>query len=209
MSDNAADKQGQPAPGRLASLAEAIGATKIRGSETRGAEIRGSEARGPAPVDTWHPPYCGEIDLRIAADGTWFYAGTPINRPAMVALFAGILRKDPERYVLVTPVECVGIAVDDVPFVAVAMEHDEGGALRFVTNLGDEVAAGQEHPLRFETEPGGGVKPYVHVRGGLWARLTRALALDLLDGAEERYEGGVATAGIASGGSFFAIGPAG
>ena len=194
MSEDRDGRQGDPAPARLASLADAIGAAKTRGEGTR----------GPAPVDKWHPPYCGEIDLRIAADGTWFYAGTPINRPAMVALFAGILRKDPERYVLVTPVECVGITVEDVPFIAVAMA-DEGGALRFVTNLGDEVEAGPEHALRFTTEPDGGIKPYIHVRGGLWARLTRSLALELLDRVEERDEGGTATHGIASGAMFFAI----
>ena len=151
----------------------------------------------------WHPAYCGEIPLRIAADGTWFYTGTPITRPAMVRLFAGILRKDPERYVLVTPVECVGIEVEDVPFVAVAMES-RGEAIRFVTSLGDEVEAGAEHPLRFVTEPDGGVKPYVHIRGELEARLTRTLAIDLLDRAEER-DG---TLGIVSGDAFFAIGPA-
>ena len=194
MTENAArEKPAADAPAaRLTSLAAAVGATKTR---------------GPAPVDTWHPPYCGEIDLRIAADGTWFYAGTPIQRPAMVALFAGILRKDPERYVLVTPVECVGIVVEDVPFVAVAMA-DAGGALRFATNLGDEVTAGAAHPMRFAIDPDGGVKPYVHVRGGLWARLTRTLAIDLLERAEEREEDGVARAGIVSDGIFFAIGPA-
>ena len=173
---------------RLSGLAAAVGAHKLR---------------GPAPVDKWHPPYCGEIDMRIAFDGTWFYAGTPIARPAMVQLFAGILRKDSERYVLVTPVECVGIAVEDVPFVAVAMEAD-AGTLRFVTNLGDEVVAGDDHPMRFSVASDGGIKPYVHIRGGLWARLTRTLAIDLLDRAEER-DG---TVGIASGGAFFRIGPA-
>ncbi len=189
-----------PTQGRLDSLAAAVGATNTR---------------GPAPVELWHPPFCGDIDMRIAADGTWFYAGTPIARPAMVALFARILRRDPERYVLVTPVECVGITVDDAPFVAVAMRREggmarEGGTLRFVTNFGEEVEAGRDHPLRFATEPGGaGVKPYVHVRGdlqgdlrgGLWARLTRSLAIDLLDGVVE--EDGIA--GVRSGGMFFPI----
>ena len=173
---------------RLASLAAAVGATKTR---------------GPAPVHLWHPPYCGEIDMRIAADGTWFYAGTPISRPAMVGLFAGILRKDPERYVLVTPVECVGIVVEDAPFVAAAMDETDG-TLRFVTNLGDTVEAGAEHAMRFATESGGGVKPYVHIRGDLWARLTRTLAIDLLDRAIEQ-DGAI---GVRSGDSFFAIGPA-
>jgi hypothetical protein len=176
------------ASARLTSLAAAVGATKTR---------------GPAPVHLWHPPFCGDIDMRIAADGTWFYAGTPINRPAMVGLFAGILRKDPERYVLVTPVECVGIVVEDVPFVAVAMEAT-GEGLRFVTNLGDEVEAGADHAMRFATESDGGVKPYVHIRGDLWARLTRTLAIDLLEQAVEQ-DG---TVGVRSGDRFFAIGPA-
>ena len=189
MAENAAREKVADSPAsRLTSLAAAVGAVKLR---------------GPAPVDTWHPAYCGEIDMKIAADGTWFYAGTPITRPAMVQLFSGILRKDPERYVLVTPVECVGIAVEDVPFVAVAMEAADG-VLRFVTNLGDEVEAGAAHPMRFGVDPDGGVKPYIHVRGGLEARLTRTLAIELLDRAEER-DG---TLGIASGPAFFAIGPA-
>lgn len=170
---------------RLTTLAAAAGATNTR---------------GPAPVDDWHPAYCGEIDLRIMADGTWFYAGTPIQRPALVSLFARILRKDPERYVLVTPVECVGITVEDAPFIAVAMAENDG-VLHFATNLGDEVEAGAAHPLRFTVAADGGVKPYVHIRGGLWARLTRSLAIDLLDRTSAR-DG---AAGIASGGRFFAI----
>ena len=178
---------------RLSSLADAIGGI-AKGAATK--------QRGPAPVHLWHPAYCGEIPLRIAADGTWFYNGTTITRPAMVKLFAGILRKDPERYVLVTPVECVGIEVDDVPFVAVAMET-KSDTIRFVTSLGDEVDAGAEHPLRFVIAPDGGVKPYVHIRGELEARLTRTLAIDLLDRAEER-DG---TLGIVAGEAFFAICP--
>ena len=174
---------------RLQSLAASLGAAK---------------RRGPAPVEQWHPPYCGEIDMRIAADGSWFYAGTPIGRPALVGLFASILRKDPERYVLVTPVECVGIAVEDAPFVGVAMAED-AGALVFVTNVGDEVRAGAAHPLRFARDETGGVKPYVHVRGGLWARLTRSLALDLLDRAETREAGAGEEIGVTSGGVFFPI----
>ena len=173
---------------RLAGLAAAVGA---------------AAPRGPAPVDTWHPPYCGEIDLRIAADGTWHYAGTPITRRALVELFAGILRKDGERYVLVTPVECVGITVDDAPFVAVAMAA-AGDRLRFITNLGDEVEAGCSHPLRFELDGDDGVRPYIHVRGGLWARLTRSLAIDLLTSAAVTtdQEG---RPGVRSGDSLFAV----
>ncbi len=172
--------------------------------ETLAASAGAAKTRGPAPVEQWHPAYCGEIDLRIAADGTWFYAGTPILRPALVSLFAGILRKDPERYVLVTPVECVGISVEDVPFIGVAMA-EEDGALVFATNVGDSVRVGRDHPLRFTLDEAGGVKPYVHVRGGLWARLTRALALDLLDRAETRERDGAEEAGVTSGGVFFPI----
>lgn len=157
--------------------------------------------RGPAPVDQWHPPFCGAIDMRIAADGTWFYQGSPISRPALVTLFASILRKDPHGYVLVTPVECVGIVVDDAPFLAVEMARDEGGALHFRTNVDDLVAVDADHPLRFETDADGGLKPYVRVRGDLWARLTRALVHDLVDVAEERN----GLFGVPSGDLFFPI----
>ena len=157
--------------------------------------------RGPAPVDQWHPPFCGAIDMRIAADGTWFYQGSPISRPALVTLFASILRRDPDGYVLVTPVECVGISVDDVPFLAVEMARDEGGALHFRTNVDDLVAVDADHPLRFETDADGGLKPYVRVRGDLWARLTRALVHDLVELAEERN----GLFGVPSGDQFFPI----
>lgn len=167
MTDN--DPPEKPLDGRLHSLMAAVG---------------GLAARGPAPVHLWHPPFRGEIAMRIAADGTWFYEGTPIGRPAMVRLFASVLRKDPEGFMLVTPAERVGIAVDDAPFAAVAMAEHEG-KLSFVTNLGDEVEAGSDHPLRFATADDGGVKPYVLVRGELWARLTRSLAIELVGRAEE------------------------
>lgn len=192
MADKAA---GEKQASRLTSLADAVGV--VEGV---------AKARSPAPVERWNPPYCGEIDMRIAADGTWFYEGTRISRPALVSLFAGILRKDPERYVLVTPVECVGIRVDDVPFVAVAMT-DTAGTLRVVSNLGDEVAVGAQHGLRFTVEADGGVKPYVHIRGGLWARLTRSLAMEMLDKVVTEPDDGVDTIGIRSGGVFFPLHP--
>ena len=186
----AIEKQGDMSPaGRLVSLTSAVGALNHR---------------GPAPVDQWHPPYCGEIAMRIGGDGTWFYDGSPITRRPLVELFARILRKDPERYVLVTPVECVGIAVEDVPFVAVASAMDNG-LVRFVTNVGDEVEAGSDHPLRFDAQPDGGIRPYVHVRGGLWARLTRSLAIDLISEAHSETIDGRDTLGIRSGGIFFPI----
>ena len=163
-------------------------------------------AKGPPPVHLWHPAYCGEIDMRIAKDGTWFYMGTPIGRPALVKLFSSILRKDPERYVLVTPVEMVGIVVEDAPFLAVAMEREAtatGPVLHFRTNVDDVTTASTNHPIRFEHDVTGGLKPYVHVRGELWAKVTRPVFYDLVDLGEERQINGMTMFGIASGDAFF------
>jgi hypothetical protein len=175
-------------------------------------EALGPDARrrGLPPVERWNPAYCGEIDMRIAADGTWHYMGTPINRPALVKLFSTVLRKDPERYVLVTPVERVGIEVEDVPFLAVEMAVEGAGKSRqiaFRTNVDDLVQIGPGHPLRFEQDANGGIKPYVKVRGELWARVTRALALDLVAMGEEKDVEGVATFGVTASGMFFHIAP--
>src|SRR4051812_13596451 len=129
-----------------------------------------SAGKGPPPVHLWNPPYCGDIDLRIASDGIWYYQQTPIGRPALVRLFASILRREGERYYLVTPVEKCGIAVDDAPFRAVEVNieaAESGRSLRFRTDVDDEVVCGREHPLRFERQPGGGLKPYLHVRRDL------------------------------------------
>ena len=118
--------------------------------------------RGPAPVHLWNPPFCGDIDMRIARDGTWFYRGTPIGRPALVKLFASILRKDLERYVLVTPVEKVGITVEDAPFLGVAFERegeDETQVLTLRTNVDDFVKISEKNPLRFEPGASEGRKP--------------------------------------------------
>jgi hypothetical protein len=166
---------------------------------------------GPAPVHLWNPPYCGDIGLRIARDGTWHYRGSPIGRPAMVRLFAGILRRDPERYVLVTPVEKVAVEVEDAPFLAVELKVDgEGEARRlsFRTNLDEWAEAGPEHALRFEPGPAEGVKPYVHIRGGLWALATRPVYYELVELGETRAVDGVDMFGVSSGGTFFAIRPA-
>lgn len=170
-------------------------------------------ADGPAParpVEKWNPDFCGDIDMRISADGTWFYMGTPIGRPALVKLFASILRKDPERHVLVTPVERVGIQVDDAPFIAVEMAAKGDGDARsisFRTNVDDVVSVGPDNPLRFERDGEGGLKPYVRVRGDLWALVKRALMYDLVELGEERPapDGGVAEFGVASQGAFFAM----
>ena len=163
------------------------------------------KAKGLPPVDKWNPPFCGDIDMRIAADGTWYYQKTPIGRPALVKLFASVLKKEGDKYFLVTPVEKVGIAVDDVPFLAVEMScgSDETQTLTFRTNVDDVVTAGPRHALRFEQEPSGGLRPYLHVRRDLWAKVTRALFYDLVELGEEREFGGRSMFGIASGGEFF------
>jgi uncharacterized protein len=166
---------------------------------------------GGPPVHLWNPPFCGDIDMRIAADGSWHYMKSPIGRIELVKLFASILRRDEDRYVLVTPVERVGIVVDDVPFVAVEMRAEgegEARTLSFRTSVDDWTTAGPDHPMRFETGASEGLKPYVHVRAGLWARVNRALFYDLADLGEIREIEGVAMFGLASAGCFFAMAPA-
>jgi hypothetical protein len=160
--------------------------------------------KGPPPVHLWDPPFCGDIDMRIAADGTWFYMKTPIGRPALVKLFAGVLKREGEKYFLVTPVEKVGIAVDDAPFVAVEM-REEGGVLNFRTNVDEWVGCDRDHALRFEAERAGGLKPYLHVRRDLWARLTRPLFYDLVERGEQRTVDGRDVFGVASAGEFFVM----
>ncbi len=167
------------------------------------------ENRGLPPVHLWNPPFCGDIDMRIAADGTWFYQKTPIGRPALVKLFASVLKREGDKYFLVTPVEKVGIIVEEVPFLAVELklEHDaRGQVLKFRTNVDDWVDAGPGHALRFETQAeNGGLKPYLHVRRELWAKVTRALFYDLVELGEEREVEGKAMFGVVSGAEFFAM----
>lgn len=167
--------------------------------------------RGLPPVESWHPEHCGRIDIRIAADGTWFHEGSAIRRPALVKLFSTILRKEPDgSTVLVTPAERMTITVEDAPFVAVEMAVDGEGedrSIGFRTNVDDLVPLDDEHPLRFEQDRDGGLKPYLLVRGGLWALLTRALTYDVVDLAEEREIDGRAWLGVAAGGRFHPIAP--
>ena len=168
--------------------------------------------KGPPPVERWNPPFCGDLDMRIAADGTWFYLKTPIGRPALVKLFASVLKREGDRYFLVTPVEKCGITVDDAPFLAVELkiEADAAGrVLHFRTKVDDWVACGPAHALRFEPEAGtGGLKPYLHVRRDLWAKVTRALFFDLVEIGEERDVDGTAMFGVTSMGTFFPMAPA-
>ena len=173
---------------------------------------RSEAGKGPPPVHLWNPPFCGDLDMRIATDGTWFYLKTPVGRPALVKLFASVLKREGDKYFLVTPVEKVGILVDDAPFLAVEMRIEDGTkgrVLNFRTNVDDWVACGADHALRFEPEPGtGGLKPYLHVRRDLWAKVTRALFYDLVELGEERDVGGQRMFGIASGPEFFVMAPA-
>jgi hypothetical protein len=189
-------KEGQTIPGGLDAIASA--AKKQAG-------------KGPPPVHLWNPPHCGDIDMRIAADGTWHYLKTPIGRPALVKLFASVLKREGDKYFLVTPVEKCGIVVDDAPFLAVEMWAENatsGRVLHFRTNVDDWIECGPENPLRFTTEKAGGLKPYLHVRRELWAKLTRALFYDLVALGEERSVDGRRMFGIASKGAFFAMAPA-
>jgi hypothetical protein len=174
----------------------------------RDAANGGSGERGLPPVHLWNPPFCGDLDMRIASDGTWFYLGTPIGRPALVRLFSTILKREDGKHFLVTPVEKVGIRVDDAPFLAVEMQKasDESGTLlRFRTNVDDWVSCDAAHRLRFKTSADGGLTPYLHVRADLWAKVTRAIYYDLVDMGEERMVDGRQMFGVASGGEFFAM----
>jgi hypothetical protein len=164
--------------------------------------------KGLPPVHLWNPPFCGDLDMRIAADGTWFYQGTPIGRPALVRLFSSILKREDGKHFLVTPVEKVGIKVDDAPFLAVEMQRevtDQGPSLRFRTNVDDWVDCDAAHRLRFEAAVDGGLTPYLHVRADLWAKVTRALYYDLVDMGAERMVDGRAMFGVISAGEFFAM----
>ena len=164
--------------------------------------------RGAGPASSWNPPDCGDIDMRIAADGTWFYCGSPIVRLPLVQLFASVLRKEADRYVLVTPVEKVGIRVNDAPFLAVEMRvEDEADELRLVfrTNVEDLVTVDSEHPLRFERGTAEGLKPYVRVRGDLWALVKRALLYDLVALGRTERVGNQDWFGVWSCGVFFPI----
>ena len=168
-----------------------------------GLETLGSEGRTLPPVADWHPPHCGDSFMRIARDGTWFHQGTPIGRRELVRLFSSILRKDDDGFMLVTPAEKVSIAVEDAPFIAVLMHVAGTGReqrLTFITNVGDETSADADHPLRFVYHKGAPV-PYVHVRGGLEAKLARPVYYQLIDLAVAETD----RLGIWSGGTFFAL----
>src|SRR6201996_9432955 len=168
----------------------------------------GAAGKGLPPVHLWNPPFCGDLDMRIAADASWYYMGTPIGRPALVRLFSTILKREGGKYFLVTPVEKVGIRVDDAPFMAVEMRTSsaaQGRLLQFRTNVDDWVDCDAAHRLRFEPGEAGGLTPYLHVRADLWAKVTRSLYYELVDMGEERMIDGQMMFGVESGGEFFVM----
>lgn len=180
---------------------------------SRAAEQSGDGKRGLPPVEKWNPPFCGDLDMEIRADGTWFYMGTPIGRAPLVRLFSTVLRKDEDgKTYLVTPVEKVGIRVADAPFLAVEMqacETDGRLLLTFRTNVGDVVTANASHPLRFETVGDDRqLKPYLLVRGRLEALVSRAVMYDLVALGAVIDVDGVEMFAIRSGGEVFPIMPA-
>lgn len=171
------------------------------------ASVKAAKTRGLPPVDKWNPPFCGDLDMRIARDGTWYYLGSPITRFELVKLFSSILKKEGDAYFLVTPVEKVGITVEDAPFVAVDFDRSGAGedqVLTFTTHVGDTVTAGPDHPIRVVIDPEASEpSPYILVRSNLEARIDRKSFYRLVDIATH-HDGQF---GVWSGGQFFAIAP--
>jgi hypothetical protein len=190
-------------------MAKSQGTQKFVGpsAESLAASAQAASKGGLPPVHLWNPPHCGQIDMRIARDGTWFYMGTPIGRPALVRLFSTILRRDGDEYVLVTPVEKVGITVDDAPFVAVDVTAADG-KLTFQTNVGDQVTAGPDNPIRVERDPETGEPaPYVLVRANLEALIDRKTFYRLVELGDHADHNGERWFGLHSAGSFFPMIP--
>ncbi|MGI6851936.1 DUF1285 domain-containing protein [Mesorhizobium sp. 1B3] len=185
-------------------------------SDAQGLEALISRAaragKGLPPVERWNPDFCGDLDMEIRPDGTWFYLGTPIGRMPLVQLFSTVLRKDEDgRTYLVTPVEKVGIRVVDAPFVVVEMNVSGIGderVITFRTNVGDVVEVGPDHPLRFvDEDETGGLKPYVLVRGRLEALVARPVMYELVEHGEEIDVGGMSMFAVRSNGQVYPIMP--
>lgn len=185
-------------------MTDAAGAGGLEGVASAAKQAPG---RGLPPVHLWNPAHCGEIDIVIKKNGLWFHEGTPIGREALVRLFSTVLRKDPDGFVLVTPVEKLAIRVEDAPFVAVRVDR-VGEALRFVTNVGDVVEAGPDNAIRVTVDPATGEpRPYLHVRRGLEALIARPVFYELVEMAQERAMPEGPTPCVLSNGVWFAVGP--
>jgi len=180
-------------------------------AETIATAARKAARNGPPPVHLWDPPFCGDLDMRIARDGTWYYMGTPIGRLPMVKLFSSIIRKDDSRYFLVTPVEKVGITVDDAPFVAVDFEttgQDRDQNVTFRTNVDDSITASKDCPIRIEHNPvTGEVSPYILVRSNLEALIDRKSFHRLVEICVHEAHNNESWFGMWSSGLFFPIIP--
>jgi hypothetical protein len=165
---------------------------------------------GPAPVHLWDPPFCGELDMRIARDGTWYHEGRPIRRPALVQLFSSVLKREGDRHFLVTPVEKVGIQVDDCPFVVVAAEVSGSGQaqrIELTLNTGEQLVVDGEHGIEVAVaSETGEPHPVVQVRGGLYGLLSRNVFYQLVEHAESRQSDGKSELGVWSSGHFFKLG---
>ena len=193
-------------------ISSASDAAGLAAMISRAAEQAGDGKRGLPPVEKWNPPFCGDLDMEIRADGTWFYMGTPIGRAPLVRLFSTVLRKDEDgKTYLVTPVEKVGIRVLDAPFLAVEMsvtQREGHQVLTFRTNVGDVVEAGEEHPLRFVVHgENRELKPYLLVRGRLEALVSRAVMYDLVELGETVEIDGVAMFAVRSANQVFPVMP--
>jgi len=180
-------------------------------AENLAAAAKAAGRKGPPPVHLWNPPFCGDLDMEIRRDGTWFYLGTPIGRHGLVKLFSSIIRKDGEDYFLVTPVEKVGIRVVDAPFVAVDANVTgvgSGQSITFTTNVEDEVTAGPAHPIRVVRDPvTGEPSPYVLVRANLEALIDRKTFYRLVEIGSHEERDGESWFGLWSGGQFFPVIP--
>ena len=183
----------------------------VHRADQNGADQNGADHKGPAPVHLWDPPFCGDLDIRIARDGTWFYLGTPIGRIELVKLFGAILKREGDGFFLVTPIEKVGITVDDAPFVAVDFTVEGTGAdqrITFETSLGDRATAGPDHPIRVTRDPETGEPaPYVEIRARLEALIDRKSFFRLVDLGVHGDVEGESWFGLWSGGRFFPLIP--
>ena len=169
--------------------------------------VRRAAPRGLPPVEKWNPPFCGDLDMRIARDGTWFYNGSPIGRKPLVRLFSSIIKREGEDYFLVTPVEKVGIQVEDAPFVATDFTVQGDGrdaTVTFTTHVGDTAAAGEAHPIRVTRDRATGEpSPYVLIRRNLEALIDRKSFYRLVDMGLPHEVEGTDWFGLWSGGVFF------
>jgi len=180
-------------------------------AENLASAAKAAGRKGPPPVHLWNPPFCGDLDMEIRRDGTWFYLGTPMGRMGLVKLFSSIIRRDGDDYFLVTPVEKVGIRVIDAPFVATDFRVDgteRDQSVTFTTHVDDEATAGPDHPIRVARDPQTGEpSPYVHIRANLEALIDRKSFYRLIDLCTHEMHEGTLWFGLWSGGRFFPIIP--